>query len=155
MLSSVCIFGFRPRSYRIRRLRNSQNLRKKYSKSCNILKHLAFPRRSARSQKKTIMPLAQRRTQLRKILKWRSDTFLREYSFIKDDINELHKHVKSLRSYSEKQRRITSKVILKHLADFTKKVGTSIMEGASHRVDCNFEDRVLYSIAVECSIECN
>lgn len=41
------------------------------------------------------------------------DAFLPESSFSEDDINESHKHAKSLHSYSDKQRCRGSKMILK------------------------------------------
>ena len=74
-----------------------------------------FPQKKRQITGATFMPLAQRRTQLRKLLKSRFDAFLREHSHSQDDIDEFHKHAKSLHSYSDNERRSTSKVILKQV----------------------------------------
>ena len=100
-----------------------------------VIEVLQYAEVSCHPQKKrqitaaTLMPLAQRRTQLLKLLRSTFTAFLHHQSYSKDDIAEFHAGAKSLHSYSDSQRRSTSKVILKHVCAFTKRTEHQHREG--------------------------
>lgn len=113
-----------------------------------VIEVLQYAEASCHPQKKrqitaaTLMPLAQRRTQLLKLLKSTFTSFLHHQSYSEDDIAEFHVDAKSLHSYSDSQTRSTSKVILKHVGAFTKKTEHQYKEG--HRTASGVVPRTEY-----------
>ena len=87
----------------------------KYAETCSL------PQKKRHIARALIVPLCQRRTELRKFLKSVIDTFLQRKSYNKDDIADFHRAAKSLHSYIDKERRETSKVLLKEISNFTKR----------------------------------
>ena len=112
-----------------------------------------FPQKKRQITGATFMPLAQRRTQLRRFLKSTFDAFLREHSYSEVDIDAFHKRAKSLHSYSDSQRRSTSKVILKHVGEFTQKTEHQYKE--SHRTASTIVPRTEYCTAQQWNARLN
>ena len=86
-----------------------------YAEAC------CLPQKKRHIVRATVMPLCQRRTELRKCLQSILNNFLQNKSYTKKEVANFRNAAGALHSYTDRERRDTLKVLLKQVSEFTKK----------------------------------